>query len=138
MDKNHGTRICLFCGARVNNLESHYVKMHQSADADTTSAPLKRMESRPMSSGKRTILVLVLTGIFLACLWGAFETFMADTHEVCTSGGRSRDAPSGECFDSYEADGPAPFRERSANSIIVILLGSIFGYAAWAYWKHTD
>ena len=132
------TRVCLYCGTRVDNLELHYLETHQSTDAGTTSAPLIPTESAPMSSRKRTILALILTGIALACLWGAVGTFTADTHAVCTSGGRSIDSPGGECFDSYEADGPAPFRERSVNSIIFILVGGIFGYAAWGYWKDPD
>jgi len=127
------TRVCLYCGARVINLELHYLETHQSTDVDTTWT-----KSAPMSSRKRTILALVFTGLALACLWGVVGTFTADTHEVCISGGRSVNSPGGECFRSYVADGPAPIGDRLVDSIIFIVISGICGVVAWGFWKDPE
>ena len=66
--------------------------------------------------------------------YASFTTFTADTHTVCEDGGRGQNTPGGECASWYTEPGPAPFRERSADTVLVLLLGAICSYAAMKTW----
>ncbi|KKN44224.1 hypothetical protein LCGC14_0695350 [marine sediment metagenome] len=68
-------------------------------------------------------------------LWIAVGTLTADSHTVCTSGGRSQESLAGECYDWRSEAGGASLNERMADALLPVVIAAAFGYAAVKTWK---
>ena len=71
-------------------------------------------------------------------LWIAVGTLTADSHTVCTSGGRSQESLAGECYDWHSEADAAPLNQRMANALLPGVLAIAFGYAAVKTWRPAE